>query len=391
MPSGRRFCALSGCALRRAAVARQAEALAKSIRRCGDPSVAAYLAGIARAAAGVRAATPGASEPASPAAAGKAEEAIVEALTLTVKKLARSPGHPPTPPDHPPSAAPSLDSTLDAGRFAQELENEVLREELEQYKRAVAEGEAQLKAAQVEAATARKAAREEAERELAKEACALCSAPRVGMRCATCAPGLLLSRNLCFPSHPLRRWAIRSQMELLRRQQGATAAALEAAAGAPAPPSPPLGEMSLESLRDELEVLREGQADAALARREAAELRERLKRSEADLAVTLERLAAHASAGMGPAHAGSADAGDRANIGAALQARARAAAQPRHTPPRTHRPPQRVSLHLPSTPFSHRRRPSCGCTRRRSAPRPPTASAPWRTTALGRRGRRLAG
>lgn len=37
---------------------------------------------------------------------------------------------------------------MDAARFAQELENEVLREELEQYKRAVHEGEAQLREAQ---------------------------------------------------------------------------------------------------------------------------------------------------------------------------------------------------------------------------------------------------
>lgn len=48
----------------------QADVLAKSIRRCGDPAVSAYLAGIARAAAGT-----GASEPQSPTAAGRAEEA----------------------------------------------------------------------------------------------------------------------------------------------------------------------------------------------------------------------------------------------------------------------------------------------------------------------------
>lgn len=95
-------------------------------------------------------------------------QAIVEALTHTVKKLARTPAADPaaaagTPPD-PPSA------DVDAARFAQELENEVLREELEQYKRAVADGEQQLRAAQAEAATAVKAAREEAERELSREA-----------------------------------------------------------------------------------------------------------------------------------------------------------------------------------------------------------------------------
>lgn len=89
-----------------------------------------------------------------------------------MQKLARTPGSHPDPPaadgsDDPPSAGPS---EIDAARFAQELENEVLREELEQYKRAVAEGETQLRAAQVEAATARKAARDEAEREMAGEA-----------------------------------------------------------------------------------------------------------------------------------------------------------------------------------------------------------------------------
>lgn len=188
------------------------------------------------------------------------------------------------------------------------------------------------------------------------------------------------------------------EMDALRRQQSATAAALEAAAsGDPSLRQSQRSPGEVDALRDEVEVLREGQADAAQARSEAARaredaagLQEQLRRTEAELAAALGRLAS-SSAAAGDRHGEDRDR-DRANTGAALQARG-------NKPPCVALPlrlllnPQleEIKKSRKNTPphTFRRRRPSFESTRPRRRPPPRSARATPPRRAFGRRAGRL--